>query len=375
MTPIKVLHVVDLEKKNYYLANLSKYSDQGSVVHSFVTFADSGSEFAEDLRCLGQEVFALECRKRSDLPRAYLSLKKLIRKTKPDIVHTHLFDPSLIGLTAAKKLGRKTVLTRHHSDAIHKIPSPVKRRFYLWLDAYISRKADSIIAPSRMVRDILVDLEGVPEKKVIVIPYGQTTERFDQVSDDAVAAIRTEFRMNGSLAIVNVSRLYHRKGHSFLFKAFSQLTKDGLNAKLYLVGDGEYRSVLETMCRDLDIEDKVIFAGWRDDALTLVKAADIVVHPSLEDALSSAVIEALMLEKPIVATDISGVRDSLGDGRFGKIVPPEDAESLRRAIDETVAELEAARSVARDGRSYLLEYMSATRVSSEYLDIYRTLQV
>jgi glycosyltransferase involved in cell wall biosynthesis len=286
-------------------------------------------------------------------------------------VHTHLFDPSLIGLTVAKRQGRRTVLTRHHSDAIHEIASPLKKRFYLGLENYISRKADHIIAPSRMVWEYLVEREGVPAQKVSIIPYGQTTERFDAVTPEKVAAVRDELGMDGTLSMVCVSRLFHRKGHKYLFEAYAALKKQGRAAKIYLVGDGDHRAELETAAAALGIAEDVRFLGWRGDALTIMAAADLIVHPSLEDALSSAVIESIMLEKPIVATDISGARDSLGDGRYGKIVPPADAEAFRAGILDILADPDTARQHAREGRKFLLDYMDAARVAAAYTDIYK----
>jgi glycosyltransferase involved in cell wall biosynthesis len=121
----------------------------------------------------------------------------------------------------------------------------------------------------------------------------------------------------------------------------------------------------------LGIETKVKFLGWRDNALVIMAAADVVVHPSLEDALSSAVIEALMLGKPIVATDISGVRDSLNDGKYGAIVPPADPAALERSIRAVLDDRERAETRANAGRDYLLEYMDARRVSDEYTRVYQ----
>ena len=103
-------------------------------------------------------------------------LWRIMKTENPDIIHTHLFDPTLIGLTMAKYQKRKTVLTRHHSDAVHQLPSKIKRNFYLHLENYINHRADHIIAPSQAVRDILVQQENVSGTKVSVIPYGQTTE-------------------------------------------------------------------------------------------------------------------------------------------------------------------------------------------------------
>lgn len=369
MKPIKVLHVSNIDKANYYLRNLAAFNDPRQVEYSFATFQPEGCDFVVDLKDAAYAATGLGGVSRKGYPMAYARLAALIKKERPDIVHAHLFDPSLMALTAAKRRGIKTVLTRHHSDAIHEIASPAKRRFYLALENYISRKSDHIIAPSRTVRDYLLK-EGVTPEKVSVIPYGQTTERFDAVTDEAVAAVRHEFGMGENLSLVCNSRLFHRKGHIFLFEALSALVSDGLDATLYLVGEGE-QATLKQRAVEFGIADRVRFLGWRGDVLTIMKAADIIVHPSLEDALSSAVIEAVMLEKPIVATDISGVRDTLDDGKYGEIVEPANAASFRKGLEKTVKEIDLARERARKGRKYLLEYMDAGRVSDEYLRVYR----
>ncbi len=368
--PIKVLHVVSVDKENYYLNNLVDFSSPDEVEFSFVTFAGE-CDFGRSLEKRGNRVYYLNALRRSEYPRGFKQLWSILKSEDPDIVHTHLFDASVLGLTAAKLQKRKTVLTRHHSDAVHEIQSPLKRRFYLGLENYISRNSDHIIAPSRMVREYLVDKEGVADEKVTVIPYGQTIERFESITSEQVEDIRIELGMAESLALVCVSRLYDRKGHIYLFQALSDLFKSGLSAKLYLVGAGDHQPVLEKQASELGIAERVKFLGWRNDALAIMKAADMIVHPSLEDALSSAVIESVMLEKPIIATDISGVRDSLGDGRYGKIVPPADAASFRDALQEVLGDMETAKERASKGREYLLEYMDAGRVAREYTSIYQ----
>lgn len=371
MNPIKVLHITSVDKENYYLNNLIDFTDGGEVDYSFVTFANDG-DFVSEIRKRGKSAHALDSLSRSDYPGAARKLWKILKSANPDIVHTHLFDPTVIGLTLAKWQKRATVYTRHHSDAIHQNPSAVKRKFYLAWENYINRKADHIIAPSQMVRDFLVEKEGVQDEKVSIIPYGQTTERFDAVTPDKIADMQAELGMKRNLALLCVSRLFYRKGHKYLFEAFADQKKGGLDATLYLVGedDGDYKKTLEDLAARLGITDSVKFLGWRGDVLTIVAAADIIVHPSLEDALSSAVIESIMLERPIVATDISGVRDSLDNGKYGKVVEPADAGAFSIGLQEVIDNLDEARNRAKEGRKYLLRYMDAKRVADEYRDVY-----
>jgi glycosyltransferase involved in cell wall biosynthesis len=140
---------------------------------------------------------------------------------------------------------------------------------------------------------------------------------------------------------------------------------------LYLVGTGEYRDQLEEVTRRFGLQDHVRFLGWRNDVLAIMAAADIIVHPSREDALSQALIESLMLGCPIIATDISGVRDILDDGRFGVIVPPADSEALRGALERVILHLDDARERARRGRKHIIEYMDARAVANAYTECYK----
>ena len=367
-----MLHVIDVETSNYYLNNLVDYTAKKDVEFFFVTFGLAGS-FVDDLRRRGVSADALNITRRSSYFRAARQLAKIIRRHNIDIVHTHLFDPTFIGMVIARLCGRKVIVTRHHSDALYQLQPTLKRKFYLSLENYVNRHAAHIVAPSRMVRDILIEKEGVSPKRVSLIPYGQTAERFDSVTPEAVARVQRELDMSDRLALVCNSRLYERKGHVYLFEALAPMVRDGLKTTLYLVGTGGYRDTLEKLTHEFGLQDHVRFLGWRDDALAIMAAADIIVHPSCEDALSSAVIESLMLARPIIATDISGVRDILDDGKYGVIVPPADSEAFRAALQQVVANLDEARERARLGRSYILEYMDSGRVARAYTECYKTI--
>ena len=370
--PLRVLHVISVETSNYFLNNLVDYTAKDELEFFFVTFGPAGS-FVDDLRRRGVTAYALNTLRRSHYPKAVRELSRIIRQHQIDIIHTHLFDPTLLGLLLAMLHGRKMIVTRHHSDAVHQIRHNVKRSFYLSVERFVNKHADRIVAPSRMVRDILVQQEGVPAEKVSLIPYGQTAERFAAITPEMVSRVKAELDAADHLTLVCTSRLYDRKGHVYLFEALAPLVQAGLKAKLYLVGTGDYQSHLEKLVEKFGLQNQVRFLGWRDDALAIMAAADIIVHPSCEDALSSAVIESLMLERPIIATDISGVRDSLDDGRYGIIVPPANSEAFHAALEEVIAHPEEARERARLGRKHILEYMDAGRVARAYAACYKSM--
>lgn len=368
--PLRVLHLTNVETTNYYINSLCDYTDRRAITYIVATLGKEGS-FTKDLDKRGIQMYALDCRQRSQYPKALYRLQQIIQKERIDIVHTHLIEPTFLGMLAAKWHDRAIVVTRHHSDAIYQLPSTFKRDVYLKLEDWINRNAHHIIAPSQMVRDILTRREHVPEEKVSLIPYGQTLDRFDAIKSEQVEKLRAELGMRDRLSLLCVSRLHWEKGHRYLLEAFALLRDEGLDANLYLLGIGPERELLENLARELDVYDRTIFLGWRDDALAVMAAADVVVHASLQEALPSVVIEALMLERPLVVTDVSGVRDIVGNSKHGIIVPPHNTEALHSALGWTTQNLEQARERARVGRKFILEYMGAERVAREYFNIYR----
>ena len=369
--PFKVLHIIDIAINCYIWKNLCDYTDKNEAELVFVTFRGEDSDFVKGMKERDIGVYALDANKKKQYPRAVKQLWQIIKREKPDIVHTHLFDPTLIGVTLAKLRGLKVVVTRHHSDALHNLESGLKRWFYLGLESLINSNADHLIALSRFGRDVLIEREKVPAEKVSLIPNGQTATRFEKITPEAVKRKRAEFSMDGKLAIVYTARLFQSKGHIYLFEALAPLIKNGLRTTLYLVGEGGYRKTLEKLTVEYEIQDNIEFLGWRTDALEIMGAADLIVHPSLEDALSSAVIESLMLARPVIAADISGMRDILDNGKYGIIVPPANPQAIREAIEQIIQDLDEAREKAKAGRQYILDYMGAEQFANNYLQCYK----
>jgi glycosyltransferase involved in cell wall biosynthesis len=365
--PICVLQVTSLEKANYFLNNLVDHCDRRQVQYVVATLTGEGP-FATELRKRGVTVYCLGCVERSRYPRAFRLLLRIIGKHNVDVVHTHLVEPTWLGLSAAKFMARAAVVTRHYSDAIYRVRDPFKRRVYLKLEQYCRSIADHIIAPSQEVRRILVNCEGTPAWKVSVIPYGQEVSRFEAVTKTNVARVKRELGMGPGPALVCLSRLHHDKGHLYLFQALSRLKEEFPALSLYLVGEGPERDALAHSARQAGIDGMVKFLGWRDDALEILAAADVIVHPSLSEALCSALIEARALGKPVVASDVSGTRDILAE--YGKIVPPADSDALADAVRSTLTGLDAANRLASLGRPHILESMAASKVAQAHMEVY-----
>ena len=128
MKPVKVLHVHEVEKEAFYFSNLADHTKSDEFELSFVSFAPAG-DFFRSMEERGLKVYSLGSIRGRGFLRSAKDLRSVFQIHEPDIVHTHLMNPTLLGLNLAKWQGRKSVLTRHHSDAIHQLPSRLKRHF------------------------------------------------------------------------------------------------------------------------------------------------------------------------------------------------------------------------------------------------------
>ena len=149
MSLLRVLHIMDVDKRNYYLSNLASHTDEQRVEYSFATLAPPTCDLVMDFKSRGWDATGLGFLGRRKFPQAYFALRKLITDIGPDIVHTHTFDPSLLGLTAAKRAGLTTVLTRHHSEDENRIAGahPRSRSSTRWRNRSSRRSRVRYCAP------------------------------------------------------------------------------------------------------------------------------------------------------------------------------------------------------------------------------------
>lgn len=365
----RVVHLVSVEKQNYYLENLIDYSDSSKLEFHVIAFTEYQTQFIKSISSRGVKCYSLGEINPLSFIKLILKTANIVKKIKADVIHTHLFYPTFIGIIVGKLLGIPVYVTRHHSDAIHNLTPKIKRLVYLRIEGFINSAAKIIIAPAKGVYDVLTKNENVNTEKIKIIPYGQKWERFADITPEKVQKIKNDFHIDNHLVMVCVARLYKMKGHVYLLRALSEIDFN-VPFKLILVGDGDFKKEIENEASRLNLLDNIVFTGWRDDVLEIVASADVIVHPSMEDALSSSLIEALMLGKPIIATDISGARDTLCDGEFGYLAEPASVESLRKGIEITLKNLPAAIEKASKGKNWILKYMDAERVAKEYEELY-----
>ena len=294
----------------------------------------------ERLLPLGVELFAWRTNGKFDL-KTYGKLRALIRREKVDIVHTHLTTASWMGALAARSCRVPGVAHVHGMD---------KKTWF--------QHADYQIAVADAVKKYLVE-QGIASKNIVRLYVGLPLENVSIEMATARQKLGLELPHDARLVGV-VASLIERKGHRFLLDAMSQIDNAQLpdNSQLHAVfaGEGVLRAELEAQVRVLDLQQRVHFLGFRDDAKTIMAACDIVALPSLKEGLSIAAMEAMWLRRAVVATAIAGMPELVVDGETGLLVPPADAASLARALEKLLNDDTLRARLADNGHDWLQQH-------------------
>lgn len=369
-----ICHVVEVPSENPYafpaawLKGVAVHHDRRRFRHLVVTLGPRNNIHME-LERRGVDAFALGSLSRLSYPRALVRLVKLLRHEQVDIVQTHLFDPSILGLVSGRVARVDAVLvTRHHSDFTTLFDKPLHR----WLDRRQAVQADLVIAASEGVRRSMVELEHVPFEHIIVHHYGF---EFEDLRPTLTTHERTGLRKtmgvdgDGPLLAV-VARLSRDKGHRYLLEAIPRVRNEWPGLRVVFVGIGPLSDELVTLAAELGLSETVSFLGVRGDAHRIIEASDLVVHPSLTEAFCNVIIEAMALERPLVATDVSGASEQIDAGITGHLVPPGDPLALSAAILKILSDPEAAARMASEARRRVVQRFSFPRMMRIYEETY-----
>jgi glycosyltransferase involved in cell wall biosynthesis len=321
----------------------------------------------ESMVGLGREIAPLQ-----DL-RALAGLHRLMRAWRPAIVHTHTAKAGVLGRLAARSAGVPTVVHTYHGHVLRGYFSPAKTALFRWLEKRLASAADALVAVSESVKQDLVALGIAPSERIHVIPLGLDLAHLAAALPRG--GLRREAGIPDEAPLVGmVGRLVAIKDVPTFLRAARIVREARPDTRFALVGDGEERPALESLCRELGLSGTATFFGWRSDLAAVYGDLDVVVNASRNEGTPVALIEALAAAKPVVATRVGGTSDLLGEGERGTLVPPGDPSSLARAVIETLEGSEAARRRAQAGREHVLARHSSDRLFRDVDALYRDLR-
>jgi len=270
----------------------------------------------------GTDLIPLAPRNEIDLSAAW-RLSRVIKQLRPDVVHAH--DAAAVAM-AATALSIATPAPAPVLVASHRIDAHIDHNsFSRWKHGQV----DGFIANCEAVRERLV-ADGIPREKTTVVHGGVDVERIVQLPAANVHAV---FYLPTHAPIVgSVGALVTRKGQHHLIDAAAIVVRAVPDARFVIVGDGELREALEEHIRRKHLERHVFLAGFRADAIELLKGFDLFALSSLHEGMCTSLVDAMAASKAAVATSVGGVPEVMADGETGFLVPPRDHEAMAEKI-------------------------------------------
>jgi glycosyltransferase involved in cell wall biosynthesis len=297
------------------------------------------------------------------LLRFALRFRRFLRARGVDLLHAHLYGAVVAG-SLAGRLGRiPCVGTLHDHYTFVERPSRVT-----WLRV-ASSLGLRLVTVSRHLEGELRSAGRFRSGRLRTIMNGVDVERF--------AAARGAHRPAPGLdapavAVVSVGRLVAVKGHDLLLRAVARLSP-APPTRLLLVGEGPERPVLEALCKELRIEDRVCFLGPSDDVPAILAASDCFALASRSEGLSCSIAEALAAGLPCVVTDVGGNPELVDDGQDGFVVPAGDVARFAAQLQRVVNDPGLRARFGERAREAARARLSASRMVEEYVGLYREL--
>ncbi len=289
-----------------------------------------------------------------------------------DVVHVHWPMPHALFGSALRLAsgGQTAVVSSYYSVEL----TWVKRRMP-WLRPFLrwtTRSADVMTANSSATAE---KVRQYTDREVRVVP---SPAPFDD-SAGSDEETRTPFAGNGPLRLLFVGRLVERKGVEYLVRALPRIL-DERPAVITVVGEGEWRPCIEAAAREAGVEDRVELTGYvpAERLESLYRTCDAFVLPAVVDekgdteGLGVVLLEALLFERPVIASGVGGIVDIVKDGETGWRVPPRDPEALAEAVLDAASDPDRAREIAARGRRYVLDNFSSDAIAESLEGIYRS---
>ncbi len=350
-----------------YVANLSRELVRAG--HRVAIACRPGSVLVDCAREAGAEAFPALQLRGGVRPQSWVNdfrvIARLFREWKPDVMHVN-------GSQDHWTAGYMTCLLRHPVCIVR-----TRHNTYQVKDNYFNRTlnrswTDYQIVVCESVRKTLAAQPTFDASRMESIHNGVDAAQFAP-SPDARERARAEFGYTRDHFVCGiVARLVAAKGHEFLFKAVAAFRETLPNLRVLVIGQGEREAYLRALCNNLGLNDRVLFAGFRNDMPYCVQALDAAVQPSVDcDTSSFTMKEAMAAEKPVIASDYGGLAEIVDDGIEGYIVPAGTVEPLAQALRAVADNPERSEAMGKAGRQRVLRDFTVEVFAARTVQAYR----
>ena len=332
--------------------------------------------FIEKIEGIEVEVKSVDMRNRFN-PGVILQLADLMKRENVDIVHSQGARADFFARMAARLAGVHIVVSTVPMPVEGFDVNPIRKLIYMAFDRFSERFVDRFMVVSNSLEKIMIEKHGIAPQRVVKIYNGIEKDEYC-IENEEIVCRRSRFRKESGLGenvpvVGAIGRLVWQKGFEYFIEAIPNVLKEIPEAVFIIVGEGGLKDELKEKSRILKLEDKIIFTGFRNDIKDVLASVDTFVMPSLLEGLPVVLLEAMAMMKPIVATKIEGIIETLDNGLTGLLVSPKDPQVLSEAIVDLLIHKVKARQMGLAARKVVEERFGVDVMVQKVAKVYEEL--
>ncbi len=327
-----------------------------------------GGSLLRELEKEGIQTIELGLRTR-DLSKGIRSLSQIWSDHPPEILHTHLYHAGILGRIVARNKGIQRVYVHQHG---------LERNRRVWrtlLDRSSSHLVTQYVVTCQAVASQLHHRERIPSEKIRVIYNGVDFNQVESTipenfSSKAMGAGISIPRQENSFWISSVGRLSAEKGQDILLEAIKLLDQKDLKVEVFLFGSGPFQETLAEKAKKLEIEKQIHFVGFVDPVSRYLKEMDIFVQASRWEGLSLALLEAMALGLPVIATNTGGTAEVIQNHLSGILVQPEKPEQIAQTIALLMQDKKLRQTLAKSAKERIKNQFTIQHTLTQLINLY-----
>jgi glycosyltransferase involved in cell wall biosynthesis len=367
--PVRILEVINeatIGGGQRHVLSLVEGLDK-TIFEVSVACTENGP-LVEDLRSRGIAVHPVDMRKGVIHPPLF-QLSRLLWRNQIEIMHAHGGVAGVWGRLSAALARTPVRFYTLHGIHYRHYSNPVKRGLFIALERCLAQTTDQIICVAESDRQAGLRRRLFSQDQCTVIrngidvPDAETPGKGKQLRKALGIAVDAPI-------IGTVGRLHRQKGQWILIQAAREIIRVIPNAKVLLVGDGPLRKRLEKQSSSLGLDSSIHFLGGRREAIDIIPIFDVFVLPSFWEGLPYSLLEALALERPVVASAVDGIPEVVVHGESGLLVSPGNPRELAEAVIQLLTNKAYAETLGRKGREVVLEGYCLDRMVRETSELY-----
>lgn len=352
--------------ETFLLAMLQRIN--GRRVSADIAALYGGGQLKDEFERTGARTYELGFRNIYDLG-GYRRLTRLIRGNSYDVVHTKLFHADFAGRICARVAGVRRIFTTVESVHEWSVARHQKSRLKYAAFRYSARLNSRVIAVSQDIRRALIENVGLSQQLIEVIPNGVDLEVFDP-EKAGTGTLRAELGLlDNALMAGAVGTLSPVKCHQTLILAAPEVLRRHPNVYFIIVGRGD-QSALRQLAHEQGVGERVIFTGVRRDITNVLASLDVYIMTSLSEGISLALLEAMAMARPVIATNVGGNPEIINSPDAGLLFSAGDHIVLARSIIELLSDSSRRKALGHVARERVRHAYSLSRTIARYEQLY-----